>query len=606
MSEVVAVRQKQEQREPLGSSPAAFRANPRALVFVALVGLVHLPLLVLHLASLWEFRPHYQAYPLLLAVIGWLAWKRRPEFSGLVRPSWWSSVLLAGGLLTLSASLLFFSPWLGALAAVLSAGGLVGRYALAGQGRDWVPVWALTWLIMPLPMDGDFRLVGRLEAWALEMASRFLDLIGVPHLMEGSVLMLPGHRMLLDQAWGGVNSPLILLSLTVIFVVATRRPWVWGVPLLVSVFAWVWLADVIRIVTVVLARAWFQADWSSGWQHEALGYATVLLGLVFLASTDYLLAFLFRPIAPKRGDSPLKQTGHDNPVSRAWNGLVGSSRKPVERSRPGSRSREAGSVGSKPSRSSGRRRHDRRDRGAATPLPRGFGWRDYGWLFAFGMLGVLQIVCLAAPVPATGSRDTASIRDWDMPDHIRGWIVVDRGTEELADQAPDGQFSGRWSFRREPLLCEILFDDPFPGWRDAAAGYADAGWRPIARRVVCDRGESNWYGPVVEVEFSNAAGQYGWLLFASLDEHGRELEPPSVGGLPGFVAELAHRAPLSRWRARGEGAMTKVTYRVQAFVTSPVRLSSPQRMAVSELFAAARTEILAGHLRRTVETERES
>jgi exosortase len=591
MSEAAAVSRKQEQREPPGNGLAAVWTNRRALVFVALVLLVHFPLLVLHLASLWEFRPHYQAYPLLLAVIGWLAWKRRPEFSGLVRPPWWSSVLLVGGLLTLSAGVLFFSPWLGALAAVLSAGGLVGRYALAGQGRDWAPVWALTWLMVPLPLDGDFRLVGRLETSALETASRFLDLIGVPHLMEGHVLLIPGHRMFLDQAWGGVNSLLILLSLTAMFVVATRRPWVWGLPLLISVFAWVWLADVIRIVTVVLARAWYQADWSSGWQHELLGYATILLGLVFLASTDYLLAFLFRPIAPRKGDSPLKQTSHDNPVSGAWNWLVGSSRK----------------AGGKPILGSGSRRRDRADQDASvTPLPQGFGWRYYGWLFVFGLVGALQIVCFAAPVPATGSSDPAMVRDWDMPDNLCGWTVVDQVWGEPTDQAPDGQFSGGWSFRREPLVCEILFDDPFPGWRDAAGGYTDAGWQPIARRVVGDRGASNWYGPVVEVEFSNATGQYGWLLFASLDQRGRALAPPSAGGLPDFLAELAHRAPSSRWRARGEGAATELVYRAQAFVTSPVRLSPPQRMAVRELFAAARAEILAGQLRRAVETERGS
>ena len=95
---------------------------------------------------------------------------------------------------------------------VLSVGGLIGRYAVPGQGRDWLPVWLVMWLIVPPPFRWDFRLIVWLQSSTSRMASMLLDVVGVQHLMEGNVLVLPGHRMLVDEACSGVNSVLVLLA----------------------------------------------------------------------------------------------------------------------------------------------------------------------------------------------------------------------------------------------------------------------------------------------------------------------------------------------------------------------------------------------------------
>ena len=66
--------------------------------------------------------------------------------------------------------------------------------------------------------------------------------------------------------------------------------------------AWAWAANVVRVATIAIAQAWFQLDLSSGWRHELLGYFTILLALAWLASTDYCLAFLLRPIVLRNTD----------------------------------------------------------------------------------------------------------------------------------------------------------------------------------------------------------------------------------------------------------------------------------------------------------------
>jgi hypothetical protein len=191
-----------------------------------------------------------------------------------------------------------------------------------------------------------------------------------------------------------------------------------------------------------------------------------------------------------------------------------------------------------------------------------------------------------------------------MPSSLRGWTVVSREQMERDGDDQAGQFSSQWLLRREPLVCQISLDYPLLGWQEATGSYTGSGWQLINRRVVNDRGEGSWSGPVVEAEFSNATGDYGWLLFAMLDQQGKEIRPLPASGSANFAAELAQRSPASRVLARDEAASTETTYRLQAFVTSPVRLSSHQRSRVRELFAAARTESLVTRLGRAAEAER--
>jgi exosortase len=572
----------------------------RAAVFAVVVILAHLPLFLLHLRSLWLFRSHYYFYPLLLAGIACLFWKRRPQFSRRTLPPRWSSVLLGCGLLTLSAGVLFFSPWLGAVATVLSAGGLIGRYAVPGQGRDWLPVWLLTWLIVPPPFRWDFHLVAWLQSSSVQMASMLVEVVGVRHLREGNVLVLPDHRMLANEAWSGIHSLPVLLTVAALFAVAFRRPLLWAVLLLSSSVAWAWLANVARIAASVLAQAWYQVDLTSGQSYELLGYAATLLALALLASTDRGLAFLLRPIIAREGDLPLQVTSTQNRLNRTWNWLV--SARQQTRSDSQTPSRQETHSGRRKGRKRGEREsHSKLD---ARP-PRNPGrLRDAGWLGAFGLLGALQIACFVVPAVATDIHG-ATVPRWDMsmPESLGGWTLVKRDQVERGHNDPAGRFSCQWTYRRESLVCRISFDYPVADWHEPTNGYAANGWQRIGRRVVSGAGEDRREGPLVEVELSKPNGEYGWLLFGLLDPAGNSLSP-STDGWSSMADRLARRPVASRLRGRGAGSLSETAYSVQAFVSSMVRLSAEQRVEVGNLFAAARSQVVTEHFRKATEEER--
>ncbi|MCU0978009.1 MAG: exosortase U [Pirellulaceae bacterium] len=565
---------------PLGGETAAWRAVQRAVGFAAVVILAHLPLFLLHLRNLWVMRPHYQFFPLLLGGIGWLLWKRWPRWSVHVPPSWWSSGLLGCGLAVLAVSVLFFSPWLAAVAIVLSVGGLIGRYAAPGQWRDWLPVWLVMWLIVPPPFRWDYRLILWLQSSTSRMASVLLDVLGVQHLMEGNALVLPGHRMLVDEACSGVNSVLVLLVLTALFVVAARRPLIWTGLLLASSVAWAWAANVVRVSTIAIAQAWFQLDLSSGWRHELLGYVTILLALSWLVSTDYCLAFFLRPIVLRDADLS-RYASWPSPLSNAWNWCMGA----------GWTVREGG----KRRAASGTQDGSTAPREvAASPVVSPVGAsRDYLWLGAFGLLATVQLASFAVPASDRG-RDFPSVRfeRGDMPAELDGWSLVDYAPVERGRDDQNGHFSSEWRYRREPLECRVSVDYPFHGWHELTICYTGSGWGVVNRREVTDE------QPRVETELSKPTGEYGWLLFALFGPTGECLEPSRGNDArwPSLQEKLA-RSPLGSWLlGRRYGGVVEATYQVQVFASSAVGLSAAQRADVQRLFLAAQARVVTAYL----------
>ena len=114
------------------------------------------------------------------------------------------------------------------------------------------------------PLDWDEDLIRGLQSLASRGCSPVLDVLGVRHLVEGNVLVLPGHRLLVAEACSGVNSLFTLLIATALFVVGLGVPLVRSVLLLAGSVFWAGLMNMLRVVTVALAQSWCGVDLSCG------------------------------------------------------------------------------------------------------------------------------------------------------------------------------------------------------------------------------------------------------------------------------------------------------------------------------------------------------
>jgi hypothetical protein len=76
--------------------------------------------------------------------------------------------------------------------------------------------------------------------------------------------------------------------------------------------------NVCRVLAIAIAQIQFQVDLTTGWKHDVVGYAAMLLAIPFLLSTDKLILFVFDTVA----DDPRKHQ-KINVLVLAWNWLFG-------------------------------------------------------------------------------------------------------------------------------------------------------------------------------------------------------------------------------------------------------------------------------------------
>jgi len=79
---------------------------------------------------------------------------------------------------------------------------------------------------------------------------------------------------------------------------------------------WALLMNVGRVLAIAVAQVRFNQDLTTGWQHDAVGYAAMGLAIPFLLSTDRFIQFIFGGIP----DDPRKYD-RINVFVLAWNWL---------------------------------------------------------------------------------------------------------------------------------------------------------------------------------------------------------------------------------------------------------------------------------------------
>src|SRR5262245_54251708 len=170
-------------------SPSHSTSIVRLAVLGGSLVLAFAPLLAAHAGSLWQ-RPHYQHFPIIPLGVAYLAVRRLPAEAHFEPGSWRARQILLGGTwVLLMAAVLGWSPWLGMVATLAL---LLALCHCMGGGplvRQVLPAWAIVWLMVPLPLGLDAKLVTALQPLVTRASSRVLDLLEVWHVPTGNVLV---------------------------------------------------------------------------------------------------------------------------------------------------------------------------------------------------------------------------------------------------------------------------------------------------------------------------------------------------------------------------------------------------------------------------------
>ena len=521
--------------------------SPLKIGLMALVGFG--PLLAQFFWNLWNFDT-YQFFPLALAGAGLLARRglqetERPMEEGSVLVTL-PMVLFFLGLLATAA--VMWSPWIGMsafLVAILTMAWWLGAWALV---RALFPAWILLITVLPPPLKLDQRFALLLQEWATEGSSLLLALLGVPHLLTGLLIEIPGQRLLVEEACSGINSILFMTSACVFYAMWQRRGAFFLVLLYALTIGCVLVGNLVRITFGAWIFFHYQIDLFSGWKHEAVGLVLTATYLVFIIAADAVLGRFFNP----HGEEQHGVTADKNPGS-LFEGLYFEGGIKVL---------------------------------AIVLALLGVVQLARGWAFHFGA-DRAQVI---NPEWMDGSPK------FTMPAHLAGWELISEGKPVPKKAAfEDGVFSHIWQYRKDGMVATISLDYPFFGYHDVTVCYGNSGWE-VENTKLQGASPENGMIPSMEVVLAREGGLKAELFYSTIDETGVWLEEPGerspydAEGNPlqegGLASRLEHR--FRQLPFAGESIDKQFNYRIQLLAAARGGLGSAQRRQVEKLFREAR------------------
>jgi len=234
--------------------------------------------------------------PIILAVSIWLLWSKRQEIlDAPVRPALtlgWGILVFAMLLFAvgLSQHILMFQVISKIL--VLAAWFLIFR-GPAALRLAWFPLCFLLFMV-PLPEIMVATLTGPLKSMVSAVATNLLHFLGYPVGRVGVVMTVGQYQLLVADACAGLNSMFTLEALGMLYMNLMKYTSVSrNVALAVLLIPIAFLANIVRVMVLVLVTYHFGDEAGQGFVHGFAGMVLFMVALVLMLMVDKVLSFLF-------------------------------------------------------------------------------------------------------------------------------------------------------------------------------------------------------------------------------------------------------------------------------------------------------------------------
>ena len=235
--------------------------------------------------------------PIILAVSAWLVWRRREALAALPpRPDG-----VTGTVLALLSLLLYVvgrsqSIWLfevGSQVTMLLALALLFR-GWAGARLMWFPLFFLLFMV-PLPETLVAAVTTPLKSAVSQVAEQLLYALGYPVARSGVTLFVGPYQLLVADACAGLNSMFTLEALGLLYMNLMHHTNVArNVALATLIIPISFIANVVRVMILVLVTYYFGDEAGQGFVHGFAGMVLFLVALVLIFGVDRMLGFIFR------------------------------------------------------------------------------------------------------------------------------------------------------------------------------------------------------------------------------------------------------------------------------------------------------------------------
>jgi exosortase len=270
-----------DETKPGASHSPAFRIHGWHIVAFVIL-LAYLP--VIHDLILdWYSDDNYSHGFLVPLIAGYFLWRRRKEWRSTAfrySPGGWILVVVSLGIYIVgTAGAEFFTA---RCSLVFLIFGLTwtfgGRPALR---LAWFPIAYLLFMI-PIPYVVYYSATFPMQLLASKAAAVGLDIIGVPHRLQGNILHLPDYSLEVAEACSGLRSLVSLLALGAAYARLTQPNIWWQLPLFVLTVPIALAANVFRVWATALGAYAISPKVAEDFLHEFSGVIVFVFSFVVL------------------------------------------------------------------------------------------------------------------------------------------------------------------------------------------------------------------------------------------------------------------------------------------------------------------------------------
>lgn len=233
--------------------------------------------------------------PIILATGGWLLWRQTAELRRIGTPG--ADWITWGVLLASLGSYVFgraydFMP--------LEAGGVYGaglailhsKVGLRAMRTVWFPLLYLGFVIPP-PNTLLVDLTAPLKEFVSHVATSWLHSWGLPVAREGVTIFVAQYQLLVEDACSGMNSIVGLIAVSLLYIYLMRgSSWLYSIALVCFVIPVAIVANILRIMVLVLLTYFYGNEVAQGFLHFTAGMFLFATALLFVFLIDRLLAFI--------------------------------------------------------------------------------------------------------------------------------------------------------------------------------------------------------------------------------------------------------------------------------------------------------------------------
>lgn len=230
--------------------------------------------------------------PIILAVSAWLMFAKRAELAALPpqpRMAWGTSLLLLGVtmyVLGRSQNMMVFEA---SSQIVVLVALLLGFRGVPALRLMWFPLFFLLFMV-PLPGSVVASVTSPLKAAVSTVAGNLLYWLDYPVARSGVILSVGPYQLLVADACAGLNSMFTLEALGLLYLNLVRSTSaVRNVALAILIIPIAFIANIIRVMILVLVTFHFGDEAGQGFVHSFAGMVLFGVGLVLMLVADSLL-----------------------------------------------------------------------------------------------------------------------------------------------------------------------------------------------------------------------------------------------------------------------------------------------------------------------------